>query len=448
MDQLLAKVKNDLYIACEAPSCKCTTLSLETCKDTMTSTQRVLIIGCGIAGPILALLLKRKGYEPIIFEKVRELGDAGASLMINPNGNKVFGLLGLDEKLLDLSVPIEAYQDFTAAGEELGNSNLPSSFKQRYGQHAIGVRRTDLNLLLRDKVLAEGIDVREGWALERIDESVDGVTAQYTNSKIVQGAFLCGCDGIRAASRSLFLKNAAFEKSQPIYTGLSQIACFSRTPKALSGARMRNWYGDALHIIAYPVSSTHTSWAITQPQKEQTKETWKLYDKDEREVLKGEILKLLKGFDESVLEMVQNVERLTRYGLYDRDQIPAENWYSKRCVLVGDAAHPTSPHLGQGANQALEDCYHLSRLLPMGGDAGEDALVSAFKQYAELRQPRTAALVKGARAKGKMRVSGGADLESRNTAVKVSWEDEKALQAGYDALFGGHPFETDAEKLE
>lgn len=123
-----------------------------------------------------------------------------------------------------------------------------------------------------------------------------------------------------------------------------------------------------------------------------------------------------------------------KFGLFDRQALDAAQWHTARCVLAGDAAHPTSPHLGQGANQALEDCYHLSEALPdlaktsTSTPEDEDAdarrphpladfdLEQIFAAYARKRQPRTAALVRGARAAGERRVvtSGGGDCEVRN----------------------------------
>lgn len=71
------------------------------------------------------------------------------------------------------------------------------------------------------------------------------------------------------------------------------------------------------------------------------------------EKVKSGLQEVLNGFQPAVLALVLSAERITKYGLYDRRERDPGDWYSERCVLVGDAAHPTSPHLGQGANQAL-----------------------------------------------------------------------------------------------
>ncbi|KAH6610106.1 hypothetical protein Trco_000126 [Trichoderma cornu-damae] len=413
----------------------------------------VLVIGCGVAGPVLAILLKRKGYHPIVFEKVRELGTAGASLMVMSNGLKVFDVVGVADAIKGESLPLAALWDAKASGEVLGQSALPSTFAEKYRQPATGIRRTDLNLLLKNKVLESGVEVREGWGLVDIEEHEDSVTATFSNGESVTGSFLIGCDGIKSASRVILQKQRGIEEGAPSFTGLTQTAFLSETPEPLRhSAAMRNWYGDGVHVIAYPVAPKITSWALTQRETREREETWRPFTADEMEAQRDALCKLLDGWDASIAQGVRTAQRIIKFGLFDREELRPEQWYSKRCVLVGDAAHPTSPHLGQGANQAMEDCYHLSAALPdVSPDSqdyktslealGNTLAESIFHPFAERRQPRTSELVRGARAMGEKRVAVGPEKgRERDEAIAQSYEgDAAAVVAKFEGLLS-QPF--------
>jgi len=196
---------------------------------------KVLIIGCGVAGPVFAHFLKRKGYTPIVFEKVSQLGDAGASLMLMPNGLKVLSLVGILDDIRRDSIDLQALIDTTSSGEVLGESDLPRTFEAKYGTPGLGVKRTELNLKLKAMVQDLGVDVREGWELEGIDETEDSVTAHFKGkSESVTGSFLIGCDGIKAASRRVLLAKKGLQEGLPEFTGLTQVSKIHESSKKKS----------------------------------------------------------------------------------------------------------------------------------------------------------------------------------------------------------------------
>ncbi|KAK3359555.1 hypothetical protein B0T25DRAFT_102228 [Lasiosphaeria hispida] len=411
------------------------------------SAPRVLIIGCGVAGPVLAVLLKQKGYDPIMFEKVRQLGDVGASLMLMPNGIKVLQLVGLADAVKAESAPLQGFWEGKATGEMLAESDLPSTFLAKYGQPAAGVKRTSLNMMLKDMLLDLGVEVREGWKLATVSETDEDVTALFENGQSVKGSFLIGGDGIKASSRAAMLNLQGVPQSAPNYTGLVQVAGISETPEEfLEKAIKRNWYGQGAHVIAYPISPTLTSWAITMPEDQEAEETWHLYTPGSIKTEAGNLVTMLDGWDPTLHRMITSAQRVIKYGLFDRAHLQPHQWYTERCVLVGDAAHPTSPHLGQGANQALEDCYHLSIAMPVIDPKSDDygrALETLgkylskniFAPFAEKRQPRTSALVKGARIQGELRVSRDPQrCQERDALIRDSFKDSAAVEAQYDSL--------------
>ncbi|KAB5554330.1 monooxygenase FAD-binding protein [Coniochaeta sp. 2T2.1] len=371
----------------------------------------VLIVRCGIVGPVLGNFNKRKGYHPI-----------------------VLNLVGLADLVKAESSVLDALCEATPTGEILGTSNLPSTWAEKYHQPATGIRRTILNLMLKQMLLDKDVEVCEGWELVDIEENDDSVTAIFNGGRSVTGSFLIGCDGIKAASRRALLQKQGCRR-----------AC------RLSA--LRNWYGDGVHVISYPITPTQTSWAVTQKEKQEKEETWRPYRPDEMLEQRDQLRSLLGGWDPAVLQLVDTSERIIKFGIFDRPDLKPSQWFSKRCVLVGDAAHPTSPHPGQGANQALEDCFHLSHSMPFldpnRPDYPEDlAKLGAslsetiFSPYAEMRQPRTALLVRGARAQGASRVGAGFDAcEARNAAIRSNYKDPSVIAAKFDGLLR-EPFQS------
>ncbi|KJK94154.1 hypothetical protein H633G_01947 [Metarhizium anisopliae BRIP 53284] len=416
----------------------------------MSPAPTVLIIGCGVAGPVLGNLLIQKGYHPIVFEKVSELGDAGASLMLMSNGLKVLELVGVADNITTESYPIQRFIDSTSDGKLLGSSDLPSTFKDKYGHPLAGIKRTSINLMLKKTLLDRDIEVREGWELLDIEEKKDSVTAYFNHERVVTASFLIGCDGIKSASRSALLRSKGIAEGLPSYTGLTQTAGISKVPDSLlTPAAMRNWYGDGTHVIAYPISKTHISWAITRRETNEAAETWRPYRQEELPEQKSQLCKLLQGWNSVLRDMINASERVIKFGLFDRQELEPSQWYSERCVLFVSfllvllGIHDLLANL---PSFVREDCFHLSQALPdlASVDTRFEKAVAAlgsslsdaiFKPYAEKRQPRTSHLVRGARAVGEQRTASGEEACAlRDELITEKFADEALLASRMDEL--------------
>lgn len=154
---------------------------------------------------------------------------------------KVLDLVGIAAEIEKESLPLEGFLDCTSDGERLGFSDIPTSFKSKYGQFVMGVKRTDLNLKLKDMLIDMGIDLREGWELDDIEETEDSVTAHFKGGRSVTGSFLIGCDGIKAASRKILLAKRALSEGLPPFSGLTQVglSIFAQYGHRLTLRRLR-----------------------------------------------------------------------------------------------------------------------------------------------------------------------------------------------------------------
>ncbi|KAJ7102774.1 hypothetical protein C8R44DRAFT_808523 [Mycena epipterygia] len=383
---------------------------------------KVIVVGCGIAGPVLALLLKQKGYDPVIYERGKRSPDAGLSLMLQLNGLRILSLIpGLVEKLPGMAIDRALLYSVVPTDERiLGESNYPGDLRREYGFGLFGVQRPNFLALLSDTALAHGIQVHFERQVVDVEQTDEYARVRLNTGEMDTASLVVGCDGLHSNVRvSLFGKEAA------TFTGLTQIG--GVTPAAFTDQKptMFNFFGDNLHMITYPISETGYSWAITQREAE-AKETWHAMDKAAQDAVRSSSFSQLPF---GVGELVSRAEKITKYGLYDRPEL--KSWHKGRVVLIGDAAHPTSPHLGQGANQAFEDAYHLIRLLlehhpSPDSEPSADALSTVFKAFEARRIERTAALVQGARKAGDLRVVEGVErARVRNDEIRAQWADEE-----------------------
>jgi salicylate hydroxylase len=243
--------------------------------------------------------------------------------------------------------------------------------------------------LLHDELNHQLIPVHFNKSLCALSQCDDHVTAEFQDGTKVIGDYLIGCDGLRSTVRQLL-----FGPDQPTYTGLTQTIGIT---DRLDRSEMLNVYGEGgTHFITYPFDSKEACFACTFRESIADTESW-------RSLSNEQALKFIQecGFVQwasPVDKLIANTSRLIKIGLYDRSELLT--WYKDRVILAGDAAHATSPHLGQGANQAMEDAYYLVRFWKINPNNH----IKAFEDYTQLRKERTTRLVQAARRQGEARV--------------------------------------------
>ncbi|KIJ18643.1 hypothetical protein PAXINDRAFT_167222 [Paxillus involutus ATCC 200175] len=375
-----------------------------------------------------------KGYAPIIYERLAGPTEGGLSFMLQPNGLRVLSLIpGLVDKIPGHSPHRQIHCSSLDGSEEiLVDEDLSAStMTQLFGFPLIGARRPEFHRLLIETAQQYGIEVVWGHQAVDFEQSDGEVHVKFANETSDTASFVVGCDGLHSDTRT-----ALFGREKADFTGLVQFGGLSPTPAALQGKyAFVNNYGDGRHMVAYPVSPDSYSWAVTLPEPE-AKEEWRSQNtKEQDEIRRG----FLSDWGFGAGELVRTGEKIVKYGLYDRSEL--ESWFRGRVVLLGDAAHPTSPHLGQGANQALEDIYHLVRLLnkhnASASQPSTKTLEQVFQEYQGLRIPVTTKLVKEARRRGEVRVVSGVEAcKRRNELVKAAFSDGSSRKAQAELLSG------------
>ena len=351
--------------------------------------RKALIIGCGIAGPVLAVSLQRAGITPVIYEGRPEPGDeAGAFMNLAPNGSAVLDTLGIREEVLGGGFPTTSIVFHNHRGKVLGENPETTTL----------IKRGLLTRGLREAALRRGITIEFGKRLEDVEISPErDVLARFEDGSESRGDFLVGCDGIHSRTRRAILPDAP----APAYTGVIDSGAFTRgaaVPPADGVMRMtfglRGFFG---YQVA-PSGEIYWFENVAQPTEPDRRELAAIPDHEWRRRL----LELHRGDHAPIAEIIGSTEgAIGRWPIYDLPSLPT--WHKGPVCLIGDAAHATSPHVGQGASLAMEDAIVLAKCL-----RDIPSAEAAFAAYERLRKERVEPVVKAARRTGNQKAPANA----------------------------------------
>ncbi|KAE8690206.1 FAD/NAD(P)-binding oxidoreductase family protein isoform 2 [Hibiscus syriacus] len=337
----------------------------------------IVIVGAGIAGLATAVSLHRLGIGSVVLEQAESLRTGGTSLTLFKNGWRVLDSIGVADSLRSQFLEIEGMTVNLEDGREL------RSFRFKDEDQTQEVRAVERRILL--EMLANELPpetVRFSSKLANINSSENGETLlKLTDGTRLLAKIVIGCDGIR----STIAKWMGF--SEPKYVGHCAFRGLGFYPDGQPFAAKINYiYGRGLRAGYVPVSPTKVYWFIcyNSPSPGPKITDTVLLRKQAKELVNNWPEELIRLIDLSPDETISKTPLVDRW-LWPGLSPPAS---AGKVVLVGDAWHPMTPNLGQGACCALEDSVILTRKLADAIKSGPASVEGAIKAYGEERWPR------------------------------------------------------------
>jgi salicylate hydroxylase len=348
---------------------------------------RVAIIGGGIGGLTAARALQLRGFEVRVYESSPELKEIGAGVALGPNAMKALRSLDLEDQVRAIGYQSEFQHLRTWKGRVISTTNA-SVTAQRFGARACTIHRADLLDVLARSVPSEVVTLSA--RCESVTTSVASAQftgAQFTDGTQIEADIIVGADGIHSAVRE-----SLFGPDAPRFTGkicYRSVIAVADLPQQKIEPYEGLWLGPHGTLVIYGVRRGELINVVAHyDDAAYQHESWIA------ECDRGEILDRYRRWHGSLREVFETGKTWYKWALYDRDPIPA--WTKGRVTILGDAAHPMLPYLGQGAGQAMEDGCVLAAALDRLAEDPDQALAL----YERSRRPRASRVVLTSRERG------------------------------------------------
>ncbi|MEW6694566.1 MAG: 3-hydroxybenzoate 6-monooxygenase [Pseudomonadota bacterium] len=376
----------------------------------------VLVVGGGIGGLAAALALARLGYRVQVFEQAAQMGEIGAGIQLGPNAFSALDALGVGERARARAVYIDELVMHDAVDASLvGRVPTGEAFRARFGNPYAVIHRVDVHTSLLEGVQAsDRVSFHTDTRIVHVAQDEAGVTAQDQHGRQWRGQALIGADGVRSVVRAQFVGDPARVTGHVVYRAVVEAAEF---PDELKWNAASLWAGPHCHLVHYPLRGGAQYNVVVTFHSRQPEE-WGV-----TEGSKEEVQSYFQDIHPLPRRLIDLPKSWKRWATADRD--PIERWSFGRVTLLGDAAHPTTQYMAQGACMAMEDAVTLGEALRVhGGD-----WTRALDLYQRSRVARTARIVLSSREMGRLYHAKGVERLVRNDL----WRG-RTPERFYDAL--------------
>ncbi len=349
---------------------------------------KIAIIGGGIGGLTTAIALQKRGFTGVtLYEAAPEIRAIGAGILLAANAMTIFDRLGIAEQIRVAGNVLESVNIANHHGKILSKVDL-SKIIQKYGNGTVSIHRGKLQQILLENVGKN--TVLQGKRLKSLKNTEGGTLLDFEDNTTAEADIIIGADGIHSVVRSQMMGDIPLRYSgQTCWRGI--ITMKLDNPKA--SVEMWGTHG-GLRACVSQVSETEVYWYVTLKHAADLKLS--------AATTKPFLLNSVSEFNSSIQKAVQLTDSQDILHNDLNDFKPIKTWYKDNIVLIGDAAHATTPNLGQGACQAIEDAFSLANCL-----ADTPSVQMAFQQFQNARITKTTFVVNTSYQLGQLNNIGG-----------------------------------------
>ncbi|MGW2424038.1 FAD-dependent monooxygenase [Streptomyces sp. NPDC001709] len=359
-----------------------------------------VVVGGGIGGLAAAIGLRRIGWEVRVAERAGTPADAGAGISLHANGLRALDALGVGAAVRAAARPQYTGGTRTPAGRWLARMD-GAALERAVGTPIVGIRRAVLHRLLREALPAECLLI--GVTVPELDRSAADRVGVPIGDDVLEADLVVAADGVGSRLRGLLFPG----HPGPVYGGSTVLRAVTDRPLELRGDFELTW-GEGAEFGHIAFADGRAEWHAVLTAPAGVRHTDPL----------GMLRRRFAGWHDPIPALLDATrpEAVLHHDIHEL-VTPLRSFVAGRVVLLGDAAHAMTPHLGQGACQALEDAATLAAAL-----ATEPSVASALARYDAERRPRSQTVARAARQAGRMgqQLSHPAAVALRNTALRLT----------------------------
>ncbi|UII35065.1 FAD-dependent monooxygenase [Fulvivirga ulvae] len=345
---------------------------------TYNSQMTIDIIGAGIGGLTTAIALEQKGLKTRIFEQAEEIKQVGAGIILANNAMQVYEKLGLRKEIENNGNIISSMNITKANLKPVSRVDL-SYFEKKHKVKNVAIHRGVLQQILLNRLRSTEINLKH--SLKHISQTDRVPLSTFENGKSIQSSVLIGADGLTSVVRQcLFSGNELRNANQICWRGVVNFDLLSEYKNELNEA-----WGRGGRFGLVQIDKDKVYWYAL-----------KSFKKHKNEYAVSDIDSYFRDYHAVIRDIIAATPKQQVHTAVISDLKPTSTWYKDNVCLIGDAAHATTPNMGQGACQAIEDAYVLSEYLKKYDTH------AAFEKFQSLRLPKAHLVVKTSWRIGKM----------------------------------------------